>query len=170
MEAHQYETLNHLLTTYGSLALFFLLALGIFALPIPDETLIVLAGVLLAEERLSLFATSVAGYAGSMCGITLSYFLGAVAGKYLIRHGGWLGFTDERQKTVHRWYRRYGKWVLVFGYFVPGVRHVTGLVAGMGMLEYRQFACFAYSGAVLWVSTFLLLGYFVGDYALKYLW
>ena len=52
---------------------------------------------------------------------------------------------------------------MTFGYFVPAVRHFTALVAGMSELEYRIFAVFAYSGAVIWVSTFVGLGYIVGD-------
>jgi len=43
------------------------------------------------------------------------------------------------------------------------VRHLTAYAAGMSALEPPQFALFAYSGAVLWVSTFLGLGYFLGD-------
>ena len=56
-----------------------------------------------------------------------------------------------------------GHWALTFGYFVPGVRHLTAYAAGMSDLEYPEFALFAYSGGVLWVSTFLGLGYFLGD-------
>jgi membrane protein DedA with SNARE-associated domain len=46
---------------------------------------------------------------------------------------------------------------------VPGVRHFTGIVAGTSKLEYRGFAAFAYTGALLWVSTFLFLGYHFGS-------
>ena len=56
-----------------------------------------------------------------------------------------------------------GHWALTFGYFIPGVRHFTAYAAGMSELEAPQFALFAYSGAVLWVGTFLSLGYFLGE-------
>jgi membrane protein DedA with SNARE-associated domain len=161
----QHETLTFWITHYGSFAIFGLLALGIIALPIPDETLIVLAGIMLSQEKLIMAPTLMACYAGAICGISVSFLLGATAGKYLIRHyGGWLGFTEGRREQMHSWFRRYGKWTLVFGYFIPGVRHITGILAGMGKLEYPQFALFAYSGAFLWVSAFLSIGYFLGDY------
>jgi membrane protein DedA with SNARE-associated domain len=51
---------------------------------------------------------------------------------------------------------------LIIGYFVPGVRHFTAIVAGTSKLEYHGFATFAYTGALLWVSTFLFLGYHFG--------
>ena len=46
---------------------------------------------------------------------------------------------------------------------MPGVRHFTAVVAGMTNLEYPVFARYAYSGALLWVTTFLTLGYVIGD-------
>ena len=48
------------------------------------------------------------------------------------------------------------------GYFIPGVRHFTAIVAGTSKLELHSFALFAYSGATLWVSTFVFLGYHFG--------
>lgn len=161
----QHEELSYWLLQYGSLALFGLLALGIVALPIPDETLLVLAGVFISEEKLHLIPTLLASYLGSMCGISISFMIGASAGKYFINHyGGWIGFTEEKRERVHKWFKHYGKWTLVFGYFIPGVRHVTGILAGMGKLEFRSFALYAYSGAFVWCSTFLSIGYFLGDY------
>ncbi len=50
----------------------------------------------------------------------------------------------------------------MIGYFVPGVRHFTAIVAGTSKLEYHGFAAFAYTGALLWVSTFLFIGYHFG--------
>ena len=52
---------------------------------------------------------------------------------------------------------------MAFGYFIPGVRHVTAIAAGSTPLEFRTFAAFAYPGAVLWSCTFVALGYFAGD-------
>src|SRR5262249_31406799 len=68
--------------------------------------------------------------------------------------------TIERAQA---WFGRFGGWLLTFGYFIPGVRHVTAIAAGTGCLNYPRFAAFAYPGAVLWCGTFLGLGYFAGD-------
>ena len=59
--------------------------------------------------------------------------------------------------------RAIGRWSLVCGYYIAGVRHVTAMVAGASGLEYPIFAVFAYCGATTWVLTFLSLGYFLGD-------
>jgi len=158
------------LTQYGGFALFALLALGIFGLPIPDETIMVLAGYLIFKGQLNGYGTIFACLIGSLCGITLSYLLGRVAASYIARKiGHWIGITEERLARVRHWFERIGKWTLAFGYFVPGVRHFTGYVAGATQLDYKFFALYAYSGAVIWVATFLSLGYFFGEKAEQFI-
>jgi membrane protein DedA with SNARE-associated domain len=49
------------------------------------------------------------------------------------------------------------------GYFIPGVRHLTGYVAGASELGFVNFALFAYTGAFVWAATFITLGYFLGE-------
>lgn len=162
------ETLNLWLASYGGLTLFVLLALEIVALPIPGETLMLLAGVLLYKGELSIFPTLIAGYAGSICGINVSYLLGRTMGHSLVKkYGGRIGLSEQKMQKAHDWFARFGKWTLIIGYFIPGVRHFTGFCAGMSSLEFKDFALFAYSGAIIWVTLFLSIGYFFGDYWLS---
>jgi membrane protein DedA with SNARE-associated domain len=159
------ESLLGWLSHYGYAGLFSLLVLGIAGLPVPDETLLVFSGYLISTGRLHPALTFVAALAGSICGISLSYTIGRTLGYAAVsRYGRWLHVTEERLERVHRWFQRIGEWLLMFGYFIPGVRHFTALVAGASRLEYATFARFAYAGAAIWVATFLLLGYFVGEH------
>src|SRR5262249_11216787 len=115
------------LTQYGSFALFGLLALGIIALPIPDETLMTFAGVMIAKGHLEMIPTLLAAYGGCFFGITVSYFIGRTAGTYLVKqYGSHIGLTEEKINRVHLWFEKIGKWTLLVGYFIPGVRHLTG--------------------------------------------
>lgn len=156
------------LTKYGSFVLFFLLSLGILALPIPEETLMVMSGILMSKGKLNIPLTIFFCYAGTIAGITTSYFFGRTAGHYLInKYGRWVGITHARLEKAHVWFSKLGKWLLVVGYFIPGIRHFTGFSAGTTTMRYSQFALFAYSGAVMWVSVFLSLGYFLGNYCLE---
>lgn len=154
----------HWITQYGYLAIFFLLVFGIIGLPIPDETLLTFTGYLVYRGNLSLplaFATAVAG---SASGITISYALGRSFGLAVLhRYGKYLHLTPERLARAHAWFERIGHWALTVGYFIPGVRHLTAYAAGISEVAPHQFALFAYSGSILWVSTFLSLGYFLGE-------
>jgi membrane protein DedA with SNARE-associated domain len=152
------------ITQYGYLAIFFLLVLGIVGLPVPDETLLTFSGFLVYKGNFSLPLAFLAALAGSLCGITISYTLGRTFGIKLIhRYGRYLRITEAHVQKAHAWFARVGHWGLTFGYFVPGVRHLTAYAAGMSEVEPPQFALFAYTGGCLWVSAFLGLGYFLGD-------
>ncbi len=139
--------------------------LGIVGLPVPDETLLTSCGFLIYRGNLHPIPAFASALAGSMCGITLSYILGRTLGwKFLhSRAGRLLHIREEQIRWVHDWFNRIGHWALLIGYFVPGVRHFTAIVAGTSKLEYHGFAAFAYTGALLWVSTFLFLGYHFGS-------
>jgi membrane protein DedA with SNARE-associated domain len=152
------------ISQYTYLAIFVLLAFGIVGLPVPDETLLTFTGFLIYKSHLSppmAFATALGG---SASGITISYSLGRSFGVPLLhRFGKYVHVTPERLERAHQWFERIGHWALTFGYFIPGVRHLTAYAAGMSGLAPQTFALFAYLGAVLWVGTFLSLGYFLGD-------
>jgi membrane protein DedA with SNARE-associated domain len=149
---------------HGPGALFLLLLLGVVGLPIPDETLLVYCGFLISKGRLAPAQTLLAGVAGTWCGISLSYTIGRTFGVGVVhRFGKYLHITDERLAKVNHWFDKIGHWALFVGYFIAGVRHFTAIVAGISRLRFSSFAMYAWSGGVLWVASFLTLGYFLGE-------
>lgn len=147
---------------FGGPILFFMLVLGIVGLPIPDETLLTLTGWLMASGKLAIVSTAIFAITGSICGITLSYWLGRSTGSWFLkRYGSKLRITETRLQRVNNWYHRFGKWILLVGYFIPVVRHLAGYVSGSFNLSIREFMIFAYIGALIWSITFLCLGYFL---------
>jgi membrane protein DedA with SNARE-associated domain len=158
------ETVLQWVAHYGYVAIFSLLVLGIIGLPIPDETMLLFVGYLIYRGQLRLLPSLLSAFLGSLCGITLSYAIGRTFGLYLVKtYGRYVHVTDARMDQVHRWFRQMGRWSLTFGYYVPGVRHLTAYVAGASRLELPVFALFAYSGALVWSSTFIGLGYALGQ-------
>ena len=152
------------ITAYGSLALFGLLVLGVFGAPVPDETLLVIAGALVGKHELASGATYSAAFLGSAVGITLSYTVGRVVGIQVVtRYGQRFRITPARVEQAQSWFERTGKWALLFGYFVPGLRHLTAIIAGASKVSPPVFATFAYSGALLWSVSFITLGRYAGD-------
>lgn len=152
------------LVQHGDLALFTLLMLGMVGVPVPDEPLLTYAGYLVFQQRLALVPTLVAAFLGSVCGITLSYALGRLSGGSLARRIGRVLPCEPRKLDAARaWFRRHGTYALLFGYFIPGVRHLTAYVAGSSRVPLTSFALFAYAGGLLWSSSFIMLGYGLGD-------
>jgi membrane protein DedA with SNARE-associated domain len=158
------ESIVAWITQYGYLGIFALLMLGIVGVPVPDETLLLFTGYLIFKRELEPLPAFLAAFLGSICGITVSYTLGRTLGFYLItRLGHYLHLEPEKLDQVRAWYDRKGKYALVVAYFIPGVRHLAAYVAGSSQLPLRVFATFAYLGGLLWSSSFVTIGYVLGD-------
>jgi membrane protein DedA with SNARE-associated domain len=163
------DTFGYWLAHYGYFGVFSLLMLGIIGLPVPEETLLISAGVLIYRGHLQVVPTLVAAVTGSCCGITVSYGLGRAFGGVVTRKlGRVLHLESENVERVHRWFERVGHWALLGGYFFPGIRHLTALVAGATRLSYADFSLFAYAGALGWSVTFISLGAVAGRQWARY--
>jgi membrane protein DedA with SNARE-associated domain len=159
-----FHTIEHWIAQYGYGAIFVLLVLGVVGLPIPDETLLVYCGYLISKGIMHPALAFCAALAGSWCGISISYTIGRTAGIGVVhRFGKYLHVTPERLDKVHAWFDRVGHWALFIGYYIAGVRHFTAIVAGTSKLKFTDFMAYAWSGGLIWVATFLTLGYFLGE-------
>lgn len=148
---------------YGYFAIFGLLVLGIVGPLIPDETILVLSGIAIHRGQLALGTTIGVAFGGSLCGITVSYTLGRTGVIYVLRRFKPLEkWVDRHLPQVEKWFQRYGKWTLFFGYFIAGLRHFTALTAGMSKVKLRTFAAYAYPGGFVWVVCFVYVGYYLG--------
>jgi LPXTG-motif cell wall-anchored protein len=156
--------LDAFIAQYGYFAIFGLLVLGIVGPLIPDETILVLAGIAVHRGQLALGTTIAVAFAGSLCGITVSYLLGRTGVIYVLeRFGPLKRWVDRHLPQVESWFQRYGKWTLFFGYFVAGLRHFTALTAGISRIRMGTFATFAYPGGFVWVVCFVSIGYYLGE-------
>jgi membrane protein DedA with SNARE-associated domain len=149
---------------HGYGAIFVLLMLGIIGIPVPDETLLVFAGYLSSKGTLRLEPTILTAFLGSACGISVSYAIGRFLGlPALLRLGPFLHLRAEHLDEAHRWVERWGKYSLLLAYFIPGYRHLAAFLAGASLLKPMVFAQFAYTGALVWASCFVGLGYLTGE-------
>ena len=155
--------LIHYITQYGYMGIYVILGISILGLPIPDEFLMTFVGFLSFSGQLNPVLAIFSAATGSMTGITIAYFLGrffeAKVLAFLKKHAG-----AKRLEQVLKWNHRHGGKLLTVGYFIPGVRHLSGYIAGLSHLNYRNFAFFAYLGALLWTSLFIILGRILGSH------
>jgi len=159
------DNLHIIINHYGYAGIFSLLVFGIVGLPVPDETLLTLSGYLIYKGHLHLVPTFLAAYLGSICGISISYAIGKTFGRpFLIKYGKYFHINESGLDKTHKWFEKIGRWTLFIGYFIPGVRHLTAIFAGISELEMWEFGMFAYSGGFIWTATFLSIGYFFGEH------
>ncbi|MDR3628293.1 MAG: DedA family protein, partial [Ignavibacteriaceae bacterium] len=118
------------------MGIFSLLMLGIIGLPVPDETLLTLSGYLIFHGELKLIPTFFSAFLGSIAGISISYAIGSTFGHHiLIKYGHYIHITEDRMEKAHLWFEKIGRWSLLVGYFIPGVRHVVAIFAGTSELQ-----------------------------------
>jgi membrane protein DedA with SNARE-associated domain len=152
------------ITKYSYFGIFVALGLGILGLPVPDETLIAFVGFLVYEGKLNYLYAFAVCFTGTSLGITMGYIIGRTFGNRLIkRYTTKLNVNPDHIQNARKFYVRYGKFALFVGYFIPGVRHLTAILAGSSIMPYPVFAAFAYAGAALWTITFMSLGFFLGE-------
>ncbi|WP_044642402.1 DedA family protein [Risungbinella massiliensis] len=158
------QTWIEFLQQYGYIGIFLFLVVGIAGLPLPDEIMMTFLGYLTTTGKLDLLYTYLSSLLGSAAGITISFVIGSKFGyPFIKRYGSRFFITRRRLKVSQLLFRRYGNWLLLVGYFIPGVRHVTAYLAGITKTSFLRFAIFAYSGAVIWCATFIGLGHFLGS-------
>lgn len=152
-----------LISIYGYYGLYLSLAMGILGLPIPDETILTFTGFYIGGGHLNFILSILIAFLGSLSGMSISFWIGRKIGlPFLQRFGTFLHLTPERLNTAQVWFYRYKGLSLIFGYFVPGFRHINAYMAGISKLNFLTFLAFASVGAMSWVITFISVGRFVG--------
>lgn len=155
--------LIHLIDQYGYIVLFFSLMLELIIIPIPNEILMSYVGFLVYQGKLNLYLSILFGGLGGVVGVTISYWIGYKLGApFFAKYGSKIHMGPEKIAKVSRWNKKFGKRLLVFSYFIPGVRHVTSLFSGITRISFKSYAIFAYIGVFLWVGTFITLGKIFG--------
>lgn len=159
------QHLSGLIEHYGYFGIFIALVGGIVGLPIPDELLLTYVGYNVFQGRMTFFPSLLCSFSGAFCGITLSYVLGIKLGMpFLKRFGPKLHMTEVRIARTKRLFSKFGPFLLLFGYFIPGVRHIVAYLSGINGYHYKKFALFAYLGAFVWCLTFITLGRGLGEH------
>ena len=153
------------ITQYSYPGIFIALGLGILGLPIPDEMLLAFVGFLIFQGKLIYFYAIAVAFIGTSCGITIGYLIGRILGKRFVRrYAVKIHLNPDHIQNAEKFYNRYGKFALLIGYFIPGIRHLTAIFAGTSLMPYHIFAVFTYGGALIWTVTFVSLGYYLGEH------
>nr|WP_283247441.1 DedA family protein [Lederbergia citrea] len=133
------------------------------ALPLPGQVLMSYAGLLVYQGHLNWVTSILAAWMGSCTGMTITYLVGYKLGHpFFEKYGHRFYLGPKRLNKTAAWFSKHGNKVLIFGYFIPGVRHFTGYFSGVSRLPFRAYMIFAYGGALIWTSTFISIGKLLG--------
>ena len=160
---HLLGNLEPFVHEYGAAAVMVILTFESLGLPLPGESLLILASVLAGRGELSLPLLMLAAWAGAVMGDNIGYLIGRRLGRILIvRYGSKIGITADRLSRVEAVFGRYGSVTVAFARFVNVLRQLNGVVAGMLKMDWRRFLFFNALGGALWVSAWTLTGFYLG--------
>ena len=145
------------------LALFLLIVLESTMVPIPSLLVMPFAGYLASQGKFSLPAILVVNSAGAMTGSLLSYWLGAVGGKpLLLRWGKYVFLKPADIEKTEQFFARHGAWTVLIARFLPVVRHLISIPAGIARMRLSMFSLQTFLGSAAWGGGLMVAGYAIG--------
>src|ERR1700730_4205796 len=154
-------TLNH----FGYLAVVGLVLIEDFGVPVPGETVLILAAVYAGTGRLNIVLVSLLGFCGAVLGDNIGFAIGHFGGRQLVvRYGRYVFLTPERLDRARGFFDRHGGKVITVARFIEGLRQANGIIAGTTGMHWARFLFFNAIGAALWVAVWTSIGYFSGSH------
>ena len=165
MAHHVFELLRGYLAEYGYWTLAIVLLLENAGLPVPGETILLMASFLAySEHRLTLTYIIVVGACAATLGDNVGFLIGHYGGRPLLaRYRKTLHISPHAISQGERLFRRYGAATVFFARFIAGLRVINGPLAGVLRMHWRKFLLFNFLGAATWVTAISSAGYFFGQ-------
>ena len=135
-----------------------------FGFFLPGDYLLFLAGMFVATGKLDvgIFGMIIGLVAAAVAGNFVGYWFGFRTGPMLYNRKDSFFFKKKYLKAAENYYNKQGAFALILGRFVPIVRTFAPIFAGVVKLDVRKFAFYNIIGAILWITSLTLLGYFLG--------
>jgi membrane protein DedA with SNARE-associated domain len=154
--------LLQLIGQYGYLVVFFGVMLESAGVPLPGETVLITAGVLVHRGVLDYGDALFFGILGAAVGDQIGYWVGRFGGRpFVLRWGKYVFIAPERLERAERFFTRHGGKAVFLARFITGLRVFGALVAGMSRMQWGKFALYNVLGGTAWATAAVSLGYFL---------
>ncbi len=137
---------------------FVLMALESMIAPIPSELVMPFAGFLIFTGQFDPWWVMAASSLGSMCGSLLSYYMGVLGEPVVLRYGRYLLLNPHHLEWTNNFFARHGGKTIFIARFIPVVRHLISIPAGLARMGLIPFILFTLAGATLWNGFLTYLG------------
>jgi membrane-associated protein len=156
---------EHGALTYGLLFAIVFVETGLVVMPLlPGDSLLFSVGLLSAASgQLEVTTVIPMLILAAILGDQVNYFLGRNFSNWIREKDQILFLKRSHIEQTEAFYQKYGPKTVIIARFVPIVRTVAPFVAGAGRMSYSVYLLFGFLGAVLWVTSITLAGYFLGD-------
>ena len=163
---HFTEIVLSLVDHYGYGGLLFVMALGNIGAPIGSEVVLPVAGALTAKGHLAnVWLTIIVTVAGELLGGTAGYAIGRFGGRPLIdNYGKYVHLTHANLDRVHTFFEKYGAFAIFICRFVPVIRGIVSIPAGLAAMDLAPFYMWYALGSLGFCGALVGVGYELGDH------
>ena len=161
-----FQTLQNALHLFGYPAVAFFVMIECIGVPIPGETMLLLASFYAASDpQLNIVLVILCASIGAIVGDNIGYYVGRTGGRAFVARFGRFFFVKMEQLAVaEQFFQRHGAKTVFFGRFVSILRIFSAFLAGMNRMPWRTFLLYNGLGGIIWSTYVGLLGYIAGHY------
>lgn len=148
---------------YGYWAVFFGVMLENAGVPVPGETILLIAGYFASTGKFNIALVMLIAATGAVVGDNIGFAIGHHYGRaFLLRVGRFFFLTPKRLEYMEGYFARHGNKTILVARFITGLRVFAALLAGASKMPWRVFLVYNFAGAVLWSVVITTLGYLFG--------
>ena len=153
---------------FGYIGVFLLIMLENLFPPIPSEVILTFGGFMTTQTDLTVIGVVIASTIGSVAGAIILYGIGAIVGihrieRFVNKWGRILRLTSKDIYKANAWFEKYEVWTVFFCRFIPLIRSLISLPAGLAKMHFGIFILLTTLGTLIWNMVLVNIGAAVGE-------
>lgn len=151
---------SNIIYEIGYVGVMVLMAMESMIFPVPSEAVMPFTGFLVYEEKFSWVGIFIFSTLGSIIGSSISYLMGLYGGRaFILKYGKYFLLEKEHLEITEKFFSKYGEITILISRFIPVVRHLISIPAGMARMNFMKFIIFTTIGASAWNMFLAYVGY-----------
>ena len=157
------QIITDFISKWGYTAIFILILLENVLPVVPSEIILTFAGLLSVKSHLSIWTLLIIATIASFIGLLILYYICRLISeeklyRFVDRHGKWMKLKSKDLKRANDWFKKYGAWAVFLCRFVPVLRVLITIPAGINRMNVIQFTTLSLIGTTIWNFALILLG------------
>lgn len=163
------DSIIFFMNQYGYLGIFLLIMIENIFPPIPSEIILGFGGFMTKSTNLTMFGVILISTIGSCLGSLILYFIGYIISKERFimftksKLGKVLGIKASDIENASNWFIKNGNTSILFGRFIPIIRSIISIPAGINKISFTRFLLLTFIGTFIWNGVLTIIGFILGN-------
>ena len=163
------EIVIEIMNNFGYIGIFLLIAIENIFPPIPSEVILLFGGFMTTSTDMNVIGVIIASTLGSLVGAIALYYIGKILNKERLKkiitskYGKLLKLTPADIDKADNWFDTKGNKTVFFCRFIPLIRSLISIPAGMSEMPMKKFLIYTIAGSAIWNTALTIAGSIVGE-------